>query len=252
MRKVSTLTLGCLSLLTFAAVSVLSTTATAHLGGQDGTAVLKGEVTAPLKEIPVKYDEVSVDNGGSLSGVVSFLFAKDVTSVKDAVVYIKGIQKGKAHTRFAGEETPFVIDQKDYVFVPHVTVVPVGSTVEIKNSDPEMHNLHAFSTKNESFNEGIPAAGGPIRKRFDFVEAVRIGCDIHKEMAAWIVVRDNPYYCMTGQDGGFHIENIPPGSYKLAVWHEDFDREELAAISTEVSVESGSEFAVDFYLSHKR
>lgn len=254
-RKLSIAVFSCISLPVFTAVSAslfLNPTAMAHHRGQDGTAVLKGEVTAPVKEIPVKYDEISVDNGGCLSGAVSFLFARDATGVKDAVVYIKGIQRGKAHTRFAGEETPFVIDQKDYVFVPHVTVVPLGSAVEIKNSDPEVHNLHSFSTKNASFNEGIAAAGGPIQKRFDFVEAVRIGCDIHKEMAAWIVVRDNPYYCVTGENGRFNIEGIPPGSYKLAVWHEDFDREELLALSTEVNVEPGNELVVDFYLSHKR
>ncbi|HHT9135064.1 MAG TPA: hypothetical protein ACFYD2_09195, partial [Candidatus Avalokitesvara rifleensis] len=105
MRKLLTAVLGCTSLPVFTAVLAslfLNPTAMAHRRGQDGTAVLKGEVTAPVKEIAVKYDEISVDNGGCLSGVVSLLFAKDATDVKGAVVYIKGIQRGKAHTRFAG------------------------------------------------------------------------------------------------------------------------------------------------------
>ncbi|MFQ5956277.1 MAG: hypothetical protein ACE5KK_00705 [Candidatus Brocadiales bacterium] len=200
--------------------------------------------------MPKKYDVGHIDNGGSISGIVRVLSSDAAAvDVEDAVVYIKGIQRGKA---FARSLEAHPIDQKDYVFVPHVTVVPVGSMVELRNSDQEMHNLHSYSVKNASFNEGMPSAGEPVQKRFDFVEVVRIGCNIHKEMAAWIVVRDNPYYCLTGEDGDFKIADIPPGIYKLAVWHEDFDREELAALYTDVKVEWGKEFEVDFYLSHKR
>lgn len=234
------------------AVLAPSPVATAHHVLEGFAAKPKKEADAPVREAPSKYTEVSVHNGGSISGVTSFLSAADVTDAKDAVVYIRSIQRGKTFEKPLGEETPFIVDQKDYTFIPHVTVIPVGSTVELRNSDSEMHNLHSFSTKNASFNEGIPAAGGPIQKRFDFVETVRVGCDIHKEMAAWIVVRDNPYYCVTGEGGRFNIEDIPPGSYKLAVWHEDFDREELSALSTEVNLEPNSELVVDFYLSHKR
>ena len=250
LRKTLRLTANCVSLLAAAVVLVLSSAAVAHNERQGGTAASNREAIAPVREMPVKYTEIDVRNGGSLSGTVRLLSNGTVTGVKDAIVCIKGIQWGKRFERCADGETPTVIDQKDYVFIPHVTVVPAGGTVELRNADPEMHNLHSFSTRNASFNEGIPAAGEPIKKKLDFVETVRIGCDIHKEMAAWIVVRDNPYYCVTGEDGSFKIPDVPPGTHKLAIWHEDFDREELAALRMDVSVESGGEFEVDFYLSH--
>jgi plastocyanin len=241
-----------LSLLVAAVVSVQSPTALAHHKRQDGTVVSGQEAVVPVREIPVKYTEIDVRSGGSISGAVKVLSDRAVADTKGAIVYIKDIGWGKPFVRSSDGGTPFIIDQKDYVFVPHVTVVPVGCTVELRNADPEMHNLHSFSTKNASFNEGIPVAGEPIKKKLDFVETVRIGCDIHKEMAAWIVVRDNPYYCVTGEDGSFKIPDIPPGTYKLVIWHEDFDREELIALRTDVSVESGGEFEVDFYLSHRK
>src|SRR3990167_3783680 len=97
-RKLSTAVFSCISLPVFTAVSAslfLNPTAMAHHRGQDGTAVLEGEVTAPVKEIAVKYDEIPVDNGGCLSGAVSLLVAKDAAGVKDAVVYIK---RSEEHT----------------------------------------------------------------------------------------------------------------------------------------------------------
>ncbi|MCB7128390.1 MAG: hypothetical protein J3T61_02480 [Candidatus Brocadiales bacterium] len=249
MRKMSTLTNCCLTPLAFAAILLLSSVAAAHHNWQDGVEVpAGGSAAAPVRETPLKYNEICVENGGSVSGVIRFFSGKAVIDVKDAVVYIKGIRRGKPFTGLFGNGTPF-IDQKDFVFVPHVTVIPVGGTVELRNADPEMHNVHSYSGKNASFNEAIPSAGRPVLKKFDFVEAVRIGCNLHQEMSAWIVTRDNPYYCLTGDDGSFRIEGVPPGTYKLAVWHEDFDRKELTAVYTDIDVEPGSEFEVDFYLS---
>lgn len=203
--------------------------------------------TAPREAIPFlypdRYTESEVKEGGTVSGKAMSL---EGGTLKDAVIYIRGISQGKV---FTIPEEPF-LNQKEGVFSPRVLVVPVGSNVEIRNSDPEAHNLHSYSTRNVSFNEGIPAGGKPLSRRFDFVEAVRIGCDIHKEMQAWIIVRDNPYYCITKEDGLFKIEDLPPGGYKLCIWHEDFTREELAALTTDIKIEPDTEFEVDFYLSH--
>lgn len=240
-----------LFLLTFTVfLTAVQTDAIAHQGRQGDAASRVKETVVPLREEPAEYSVVDVRNGGSVYGVVRLLSDTGVSTVKDAVVYIRGIQRGKAFSELL-KRVP-VIDQRDHVFIPHVTVVPVGHEVELRNADPELHNLHSYSVKNASFNEGIPSEGRPIRKRFDFVEVIRLGCDIHKEMAAWIVVRDNPYYCLTGKDGVFEITDVPPGAYELAVWHEDFDREELAALRTEVEVEANRRSEVDFYLSHRR
>jgi hypothetical protein len=132
-----------------------------------------------------------------------------------------------------------------------VLVVPVGATVELRNSDSEVHNVHSFAVKNSPFNEAIPEGGLPLIKRFDRVEIVRLGCELHQEMAAWIVVRDNPYYALTDKDGHFSIIEIPPGTYQLLLWHEDLDKKERTSFATEVNVEPNATLEVDFYLTPK-
>ncbi|HHT9117523.1 MAG TPA: hypothetical protein ACFYD1_02735 [Candidatus Hypogeohydataceae bacterium YC38] len=193
---------------------------------------------------PNGYTETSVEKGGVVSGQVRLLTGG---TLKDAVVYIKEIPHGKEFTK----EIP-TLEEKDGVFHPHVLVIPVGGTVELRNTDSEMHNLHSYAQKNASFNEGIPSQGEPIYRRFNFPEIVKIGCDIHREMSAWIVVRDNPYYSITGEEGGYEISNIPPGQYKLGLWHESLQREGLASLTTLVEVEPEKGLEVDFYLASEK
>ncbi len=191
---------------------------------------------------PQEYRVIGTQATGSLSGVVSVLGGG---SVKEALVYFRGMSQGKDFA-VAG---PLVLDQKAEAFVPHVLVVPVGGTVELRNSDSEMHNIHSSSVKNPAFNEGMAAGGNSLFKKFDQVEVVRLGCNVHKEMGAWIVVRDNPYYALTDKDGRFNITGIPPGTYKLSLWHEDLDKEQRSSLTTEVTVEPDTTLEVDFYLT---
>ena len=211
----------------------------AHQGGEIKS--LREEAESYL---PQNYRVINTQATGSLSGIVRVLGGGPV---KEALVYLKDVSQGKDFS-VAG---PLVLDQKDKIFVPRVLVVPVGSTVELRNSDSEMHNLHSSAIKNPSFNEGIPEGGTSLFKKFELVEVVRLGCDIHKEMRAWIVVRDNPYYALTGEDGHFNITGVPPGTYKLLIWHEDLDKKERTSLTTEITVEPNATLEVDFYLTPK-
>ena len=111
------------------------------------------------------------------------------------------------------------MDQNGCVFIPRVVVVPTGGTVDFLNSDRLLHNIHATPKLNVSFNRTQPKSR-TIPITFDKPEIVRINCDLHSWMIGWVVVADHPFYAITGADGQFAFDNLPPGQYKLQVWHE--------------------------------
>jgi len=194
------------------------------------------------------YEEGDVSNGGTITGTVKFvgdvpevkmlnmdkdqetcghdpspsealLISPDKT-IKNAIVSIQNISKGKKFERPA--ENPS-IDQKGCIFIPHVKMVPQGSTINLLNSDDVMHNLHSWSMKNTAFNEGV-AGGGKLPKTFEYPETIKMTCDVHKWMTSWLIVQDNPYYALTGENGKFKIKDVPPGTYTLRAWQESLGK----------------------------
>jgi plastocyanin len=111
------------------------------------------------------------------------------------------------------------LDQKQCTFTPRVIVVPVGGTVEFLNNDRLLHNLHSFSIENRTFNRAQPK-GRTIPIEFHKKEIVRVDCDLHPWMRAWIVVADNPFYAVTNELGEFLIDRIPGGQHVLHFWQE--------------------------------
>lgn len=128
---------------------------------------------------------------------------------------------------------PVQMDQKQCVFVPHVVVVPVGGTVEFLNTDRLLHNLHSASADNPTFNRTQPK-GRTIPIAFRRPEIIRIDCDLHPWMRAWVVVAEHPFYAVTNDRGEFALENVPPGTYTLQVWHES-----LGVVKKDVAVSDG-------------
>jgi plastocyanin len=126
------------------------------------------------------------------------------------------------------------MDQKQCVFVPRVVIVPVGGTVEFLNSDRLLHNLHSATAKhNPIFNRTQPK-GRTIPVAFRRPEIIRIDCDLHPWMRAWVVVAEHPFYTLTNDKGEFTLDNVPPGAYTLQIWHESLD-----AMKKDVSVSDG-------------
>lgn len=111
------------------------------------------------------------------------------------------------------------IDQQQCAFAPRVVVVPVGGTVEFLNNDRLLHNLHSFGVENRTFNRAQPK-GRTIPIEFNKKEIVRIDCDLHPWMRAWVVVADNPFYSVTNHLGEFLINRVPPGQHVLQFWQE--------------------------------
>lgn len=122
------------------------------------------------------------------------------------------------------------IDQKGCLFVPRIVVVQAGGTVEFLNNDRLLHNIHATPKLNVSFNRTQPK-NRTIPITFSKPEIVRIECDLHSWMTAWVVVAAHPYYAVTKADGQFTFDNLPPGSYRLQIWHE-----RLGTVPMEVTV----------------
>ncbi|MGR3310410.1 MAG: carboxypeptidase regulatory-like domain-containing protein [Candidatus Brocadiales bacterium] len=218
------------------------------------------------------YEEVDVANGGSIVGTVkiagdapaikmlninkdqdacghekkpsdALVVSKDNNGVKNAIVSIENIEKGK---KFNHPSSNPVIDQKGCVFIPHVLAVSTGTTVDILNSDKVMHNVHSYAIKNSPFNEGV-TGGGKLSKKFEFAEVVPVKCDVHKWMTAFVIVKGNPYFVLTDDNGNFKIDNVPAGTYKVQAWQE-----KLGKKVQDVTVEAGKEVKVDFELKAKK
>jgi plastocyanin len=111
------------------------------------------------------------------------------------------------------------MDQAKCVFVPHIVLVGVGGTVDFLNSDRLLHNIHTTPKVNPSINRTQPK-DRTIPFTFEKQDIVRINCDLHSWMQGWVVVAAHPYYVITGADGQFAFDNLPPGQYKLQVWQE--------------------------------
>lgn len=144
--------------------------------------------------------------------------------VQNAFVYVKEGLEGKI---FETSPIPVVLDNHTCVYEPHVTGAMVNQPIEIRNSDPTLHNVHALPEKQAEWNVGLPFQGMKLVKKFPAPEVmVRLKCDVHPWMAGYIGVLPHPYFSVTGPDGRFALKNLRPGNYTVAVWHERFGTEE--------------------------
>jgi plastocyanin len=151
-------------------------------------------------------------SAGTISGKVSGVAG-------ESVVYVDTIQ-GKTFP--APTKTP-VIDQKGLLFQPHITVVQTGTTVEFLNSDKVAHNVfwtNVGGNKKLGHNLGTWPQGEKRSFKFDNPGAVPLLCNVHPEMAGYVVVVPTPYFATTDKSGTYKIENVPDGSYTVTAWHE--------------------------------
>ncbi|MBM3820449.1 MAG: hypothetical protein FJW14_15720 [Acidimicrobiia bacterium] len=139
-------------------------------------------------------------------------------ALQNVFVYVKD---GLGTLRFPVPTVAAVLDQKGCVYTPRVLGVQVGQAMEIVNSDPTLHNVHAVPVSNREFNMGYPIQGMKHTHTFSTREVmVPFKCDVHGWMRAWVGVLDHPYYGVTAADGGFTFEGLPPGTYTVEAWHE--------------------------------
>lgn len=143
--------------------------------------------------------------------------------VANAIVTIEGIAAGKP---LAAADS-FALSNSGCQFVPRVQVVPAGTRIAIRNDDPILHNTHAYLGDSESlFNIALPMKDLRVRKDLTKTGMVRFECDAgHTWMRAYVLVSEHPYYAVTDESGAFSIDDIPPGTYRVKVWHETLGTE---------------------------
>jgi plastocyanin len=145
---------------------------------------------------------------GKVSGVSS-----------ESVVYVEAV----AGKTFPAPAQHIIIDQKGLVFVPHITVVQQGTTIDFLNSDSVAHNVFWPSisgNKKLGHNLGTWPQGQKQSFKFDNPGIVSLLCNVHPEMAGYVIVSPTPYFAETNKAGEFKIDNVPDGSYTLTAWHE--------------------------------
>lgn len=129
----------------------------------------------------------------------------------------------------------FKIDQQNKTFSPHVLVVPVGSFVDFPNLDPIFHNVFSLFD-GRRFDLGLYEAGTTRGVSFTRPGVCHVFCNIHPEMSAVVVAVDSPYYGQSSAAGTIALADVPPGRYRMSVWHERFKPEDAAEFPKEITV----------------
>jgi plastocyanin len=145
-------------------------------------------------------------------------------SLGNAFVYIKSGLEGK---HFAIPTQPVVIDQNGCWFRPRILGVQAGQQFQVINSDPVTHNIHPMAETNREWNHSQGPGDPPMNRKFAQPEImIPVKCNIHSWMHAYIGVVDNPYFAVSADDGSFSINNLPAGTYTLAIWQEKLGTQE--------------------------
>lgn len=180
-------------------------------GAIQGTVVYRGAVST-RRIVPTKDREVC----GAIREEPEVTVGPGQGAL-DAVVYLRKVERGKGWQK---GPAPAELVNTGCVFVPRVQVVPAGWSLTIVNADPVMHNTHSFLGRATVFNIALPLKGQRVERPLKKEGLVRVECDAHGWMLAWVHVADNPYFDVTGKDGAFRLGDVPAGAYTLVAWHE--------------------------------
>ncbi|MBM3820973.1 MAG: hypothetical protein FJW14_18430, partial [Acidimicrobiia bacterium] len=151
---------------------------------------------------------------------------RELPDSRRAVVYLESAPSGAFEDL---EPARMRMDQRNETFIPHVLAVTAGTLVDFPNNDSTYHNVFSLS-RAKRFDLGRYARGRSKAVRFDRPGIVRVFCDIHSHMSAFVLVFSHPYYSTTEADGRFRIDNVPPGSYTVTVWHEGQTRDSRTVV----------------------
>ena len=216
----------------------------ASAGEITGTITLKGTPPKEKDITPLKEDA----NCGKLHTdmpTTHFYVAGPQGQLADVVVSVEGIS-GKS----TGAAAPAVeLDQKGCEYTPQILAVQTGQKIEIKNSDPVLHNVHDVPTVAGNQEQNMAQMPGGPQLSFSFTkpeEFLKFKCDVHPWMFAWVSVFDHPYFAVSAKDGTFKIANVPAGKYTLKAAHR-----KAGTATQEIEVKDGEPAKVNFTLEAK-
>jgi plastocyanin len=198
---------------------------TAPASGPDPahTAAISGRVTfdgpAPASEVVrIDGDRNCVSLVGTDRRPAEYVVPGDDQTLQNVFVYVKS---GLETHAFPVPANAVVIDQQQCRYLPRVVGVRVGQPLEVRNSDPLLHNVRAEGAINQPFNQGQPVQGMKFSHTFTTREVmVPLTCDVHAWMNAYVGALEHPYFSVTGQDGTYALPRLPPGTYTVEAWHE--------------------------------
>ena len=180
--------------------------------------------------------------GSAAASVKVTVTRPDGKPVPGAVVLLHGPAGSKAPA-----PSTFVVDQVDLTFTPDLTVIPVGSSVRFPNSDVVSHQIYSFSPAKRfqlPLYRGTPYA--PVR--FDDTGIVTLGCNIHDDMIAYLIITDAGWSGRTAVDGTWSASNLPAGEFHVEVWHPRM-RERTALIEENLAIDAASPGQLDVHLA---
>ena len=193
----------------------VATTLAQDVGSVSGRITFAGDPPAKKKLDITKDKEVC----GTVEHFDDSLMVGPDKGVKNVVVTVLGAKGGK----FASQKVE--LDQKGCQYVPRVVVVPTTGELNILNSDGILHNIHTYSTANAAINIAQPKFKKVLTEKFTKPEIIKAACDAHAWMTGWIVVTDTPFVAVTDAKGNFTIKDVPPGNYKVEIWHETLGKQ---------------------------
>jgi plastocyanin len=174
-------------------------------------------VSGPVQKLPQRKIGKDPQVCGTAPRDSQKLFVSQAGGLRNAVVIVENVQRGKAMP--AGAQNA-EINQNKCEYSPHVQVMAVNSEIALKNDDPILHNVQFFEGDNSLFNIAQPVQGQVNKRKIDKAGTLYVECAVHGWMQANVVVVDNPYYAVTDDNGKFSIADLPPGNYRVRVFHE--------------------------------
>ena len=212
----------------------------ATAGSVSGKVTLTGPAPAP-EMMRVAVDQTCIQAMGTMAKSDAILVGAD-GAIQNAFVYIKD---PLTEYTFDTPSTPVVLDQKGCRYSPRVFGVRVGQPLEMINSDATLHNVHAMPMVNQEFNRGMPQQNSRMTQIFTAPEQmVRFKCDLHSWMNAYGGVMSHPFFQVTGADGAFSLNGVPPGKYDVAVWTE-----KLGSATQSVEIGKSANVSLNFALN---
>ncbi len=233
------------------------------------TRVAAGAVLMALGTSVFAYEAIDVTNGGTISGKISlsgsapanpelkitkdedycgnsitadyYVVAAD-GGLANAVVVIEEIDKGKAYDKKGIVE----FENKKCMFNKHVSVGVSGQKLGIVSRDPLLHNTHLYHGPKEKtmYNIAIPLQDRVIKKPLRKPGKITVKCDAHEWMLGYVYVAKHPYITVTAADGSYSLADVPPGTYKVKIWHE-----KLGETTQDVTVSAGGTATLDYSFS---